>query len=164
MNRELTRNVSPTDLRRLGDYPGAGLSPYIEKLDLWSKSHFRLQTYKNTMKIVIIPPQKASKSVFKNSLLRGVLTMVQQVKNPALSLQWCRFDPCGLDLIPSPRNIHMPRVWRKKKMLHHNPTISAPNNSAHFFSCHRKMKWTLPQDLDAGDGDCAEYVFHLIQN
>ena len=34
--------------------------------------------------------------------------MVQQVKDPALSLQWLGFDPC-------PGNFHMPWVEPKKK-------------------------------------------------
>ena len=34
--------------------------------------------------------------------------MAQQVKDPAWSLQWCRFHPW-------PRNFHMPLVQQKKK-------------------------------------------------
>ena len=35
--------------------------------------------------------------------------MAQQVKDPALSLLWPRFDPW-------PRNFHMPQAWKTKEI------------------------------------------------
>ena len=72
---------------------------------------------------------------FIKSGTQGVSTVAQQVKNPALSLQWCRFDPqpqcsglriwhchscgighsCGSDWIPGPGTSIRHECSQKKK-------------------------------------------------